>query len=49
MRDYKATVIPKLVRDEHPLPTINKIFAKLADGIEFLQNRLAASISAIGG
>ncbi|XP_029156135.1 uncharacterized protein K02A2.6-like [Nylanderia fulva] len=33
--DYKATVNPKLIVDEHPLPTINEIFAKLAGGIKF--------------
>ncbi|XP_011688856.1 PREDICTED: uncharacterized protein K02A2.6-like [Wasmannia auropunctata] len=34
-RDYKATINPKLVVDEHPLPIINEIFAKLTGGEKF--------------
>lgn len=33
--DYRATVNPKLMVDEHPLPTIDEIFAKLAGGKKF--------------
>lgn len=33
--DYKTTVNAKLIVDEHPLPTINEIFAKLAGGKKF--------------
>lgn len=33
--DYKSTINPKLIVDEHPLPTTNELFAKLAGGIKF--------------
>lgn len=33
--DYKATVNPQVIVDEHPLPTINEIFSKLAGGKKF--------------
>lgn len=43
--DYKATVNSKLIVDEHPLPTINEIFAKLAGG---KKNRFTSGILTIG-
>lgn len=33
--DYKSTINPKLIIDEHPLPTTNEFFAKLAGGTKF--------------
>lgn len=33
--DYKVTVNPHLIIDNHPLPTTNELFAKLAHGIKF--------------
>lgn len=33
--DYKSTINPKLIIDEHPLPTTNELFAKLAGGTKF--------------
>ncbi|XP_018406799.1 PREDICTED: uncharacterized protein K02A2.6-like [Cyphomyrmex costatus] len=33
--DYKSTINPKLIIDEHPLPTTNELFAKLAGGVKF--------------
>ncbi|KMQ86353.1 hypothetical protein RF55_14672 [Lasius niger] len=33
--DYKSTINSKLLIDEHPLPTTNELFAKLAGGIRF--------------
>lgn len=35
MWNYKVTVNPKLVVDEHPLPTINEILSKLAGEKKF--------------
>lgn len=33
--DYKVTVNPNLIVDEHPLPTIEHIFAKVSDGVKY--------------
>ncbi|XP_011877086.1 PREDICTED: uncharacterized protein K02A2.6-like [Vollenhovia emeryi] len=33
--DYKSTINSKLIIDEHPLPTINELLAKLAGGTKF--------------
>lgn len=33
--DYKVTINPALVIDEHPLPTIDELFSKMAGGTKF--------------
>ncbi|XP_018395382.1 PREDICTED: uncharacterized protein K02A2.6-like [Cyphomyrmex costatus] len=33
--DYKSTVNPQLLVDDHPLPTVDELFAKLANGLTF--------------
>lgn len=45
--DYKATVNSKLIVDEHPLPTINEIFAKLGRK-EIFKHRFTSGILTIG-
>lgn len=33
--DYKPTLNPNLIIDDHPLPTINELFAKMSEGQKF--------------
>nr|CAI5818049.1 unnamed protein product [Callosobruchus analis] len=33
--DFKVTLNPEILVDDHPLPTIDEIFAKMAGGVKF--------------
>ncbi|XP_017482654.1 PREDICTED: uncharacterized protein K02A2.6-like [Rhagoletis zephyria] len=41
--DYKVTLNPVLLVDEHPLPTVDELFSKMAGGVRFSKIDLATA------